>query len=97
MEDLIFCAVTSLYSPIRPEFRYTNSRHFDVSINPYMANVAILFCLKTSENRSFCIFRRYKMGTLARNGLTLSVPTPKNGQTHSNNSSRRADELVECV
>ena len=29
--------------------------------------------------------------------LTLSVPTPQNGQTNSNNSSATADELFECV
>ena len=29
--------------------------------------------------------------------LTLKVPTPQNGQTHSNNLSARADELFECV
>ena len=27
----------------------------------------------------------------------LKVPTPQNGQTHSNNSSATSDELVECV
>ena len=29
--------------------------------------------------------------------LTLQEPTPKNGQTHSHNSSAFADELFECV
>ena len=29
--------------------------------------------------------------------LTFYVPTPKNGQTHSNNSLAVADELFECV
>ena len=29
--------------------------------------------------------------------LTLYVPIPQNGQTHSNNSSVLADELFECV
>ena len=28
---------------------------------------------------------------------TLKAPTPKNGQTHSNNSSEIADELFGCV
>ena len=30
-------------------------------------------------------------------GLTLYVPTPQNGQTHSNNLSAFADALFECV
>ena len=29
--------------------------------------------------------------------LTLSAPTPQNGQIHSNNSSAVADELFDCV
>ena len=29
--------------------------------------------------------------------LTLSAPTPQNGQTHSNNLSDVADELFECI
>ena len=29
--------------------------------------------------------------------LTLSVPTPQKGLTHSNNSSAVDDELFECV
>ena len=29
--------------------------------------------------------------------LTLYAPTPQNGQTHSNNSSAKAEELFECV
>ena len=29
--------------------------------------------------------------------LTLSAPTPENGQTHSNNWSSTADELLEFV
>ena len=29
--------------------------------------------------------------------LTLSAPTPQNGQTHSNNSSATADKLYECI
>ena len=32
-----------------------------------------------------------------RGVLTLSVPTPKNGQTHSNNLSAVAEELIECI
>ena len=38
-------------------------------------------------------------GTMTKiyRALTLYVPTPQNGQTHSNNSSAIADELFECV
>ena len=42
--------------------------------------------IKQSNNR------RYVMGD---NILTLSVPTPQNGQTHSNYSSAVADKLFE--
>ena len=33
----------------------------------------------------------------AETRLTLQVPTTQNGQTHSNNSSAKADEFFECV
>ena len=40
--------------------------------NPFLANVAILYPLKTPENLSFCgVFRWHKVGTFARNGLRL--------------------------
>ena len=40
-----------------------------VILNPFLANVPILYLLKTPENQRFPgVFRRYKMGTLARNG-----------------------------
>ena len=39
-------------------------------LNPFLANVPILYPLKTPKNLWFCgVFRGYKMGTLARNGL----------------------------
>ena len=39
-------------------------------LNPFQANAPILYPLKTSENLWFSgVFRGYKMGTLARNGL----------------------------
>ena len=38
-------------------------------INPFLANVPILYPLKTPENQRFSVFRRYKLGTLATNGL----------------------------
>ena len=41
------------------------------NINPFLTNVPISYPLKTPENvRFFRVFRVYKMGTLARNGLT---------------------------
>ena len=42
-----------------------------VTLNPFLASVPILYPMKTPENqRFFGVFRRYKMGILARNGLT---------------------------
>ena len=39
-------------------------------INPLLANVPTLYILKTPENLWLAgLFRGYKMGTLARNGL----------------------------
>ena len=42
-------------------------------INPFLANVSILHPLKTPENERFSdvsdVFRGYKLGTLAINGL----------------------------
>ena len=46
------------------------SNKFFQNINPFLANVLILYPLKISENQRFSdVFRRYKMGTLVRNGL----------------------------
>ena len=43
-------------------------------LNPLMANVPILYSLKTTENLRFSgIFREYKMGILARSGLSQNV------------------------
>ena len=39
-------------------------------IDPFLANVPILHPLKTPENERFSdVFRGYKLGTLATNGL----------------------------
>ena len=39
-------------------------------IKPFLANVSILYSLKTPENQRFSdVFRGYKMETLARSGL----------------------------
>ena len=41
------------------------------SINPFLSNVPISYPLKTQENKRFSdVFRGYKMGKLARNGLS---------------------------
>ena len=40
-------------------------------INLFLANVLILYPLKTPNSYCFFVFRRYKMGTLVREGLTL--------------------------
>ena len=42
----------------------------DVSVDPFLANVPIIHPLKTPESLQFAgVFRRYKIGTLARNRL----------------------------
>ena len=42
-------------------------------LNPFLANVPVLYPLKTLENLWFFgVFRGYKMGTLARNGLSFT-------------------------
>ena len=52
-------------------------------------NTSLLLCLTTN-----CIFSNVK---ILFYDLTLYVPIPQNGQTHSNNLSALADELFECV
>ena len=47
-----------------------NKKLMKMDFNPFLANVPILYPLKTPENQRFSgVFRGYKMGTLARNGL----------------------------
>ena len=47
--------------------------HSDTFFNTFLANVPVLYPLKTPENLCFPgIFREYKMGTLARNGLIFT-------------------------
>ena len=42
----------------------------EILLNPFPANVPIIYPVKTPENLWFsCVFRGYKMGTLAGNGL----------------------------
>ena len=41
-------------------------------VNPFLANVPILYSLKTLEKEMYSgVFRRYKIGTLARNELNF--------------------------
>ena len=50
-----------------------NKKLMKVDFNPFLANVPILYPLKTPENQRFSgVFRGYKMGKLARNGLMQS-------------------------
>ena len=43
-------------------------------LNPFLANVPFFYLLKTPENLWFSgVFRGYKIGTLARNGLCAYV------------------------
>ena len=45
-----------------------------IVFNPFLANIPILYHLKTPENQRFSgVFRGYKMETLARNGLTKRI------------------------
>ena len=50
------------------------SRKASIHINTFLAHVPIPYPLKTTENLLFSgVFRRHKMGTLARNGLIRRV------------------------
>ena len=41
-----------------------------VCINPFLANMPILYPLKTPPQQNYSsVFKSYKMGTMARNGL----------------------------
>ena len=45
-----------------------------MNLNPFLANVSILYPLKTLVNQRFSgIFREYKIGKLARNGLNFLI------------------------
>ena len=50
--------------------RFSRHRKIDYIINPFQGNIPFLYLLKTSEN-PWCsdVFRGYKKGTLAWNGL----------------------------
>ena len=62
-------------NPLTQTLLYDDKRFTEICntplLNPFLANVSILYPLKTPENQRFSgVFRGYKMGTLARNGLT---------------------------
>ena len=79
MQKNRFKGITSLYLPTEeilkePEDIESSPRIIGTLqihiVNPILANVPILYPLKTPENQRFPgIFRGYKMGTLARYGL----------------------------
>ena len=53
-----------------------NSEFFSkvIFLHPFLANVPTLYPHTTPENQRFSgVFRGYKMGTLARNGLIVEV------------------------
>ena len=54
-----------------------NDSHIQyLMIKPFLANVPILQQLKTPQNQIFfCVFRVYKIGTMATNGLIYLHPT----------------------
>ena len=57
-------------APMYDEFSVRLSDVVYGNISPFPANVPILCPMKTRENQRFSgVFRGYKMGTLARNGL----------------------------
>ena len=57
---------------------------FIVPPSSFLANVLILYLVKTPENQRYSsedqrysgVFRKYKMGTLSRNGLGYFAPSP---------------------
>ena len=52
-------------------FKFVPKKNMKCKFNPFLTNLPILYPLKTPANLWFSgAFRGYKMGTLARNGLT---------------------------
>ena len=91
-------------------FKISKSETGETTLNMYLFNVKILAfspflddvllqcTLKISENQRLSdVFRWYWRWTLVWNELILQAPTPQNSQTHSNNLSAIANELLECV
>ena len=59
-----------LYHLLQSTGKHWNKR--EQWFNPYLANVLILYLLKTPEKRGFLLFLgSIKMGTLAKNGLKM--------------------------
>ena len=70
ISEIMFCAnLMSLISLIISISQFHETSRIRL-FNPFLANVPILYPLKTPENLWFSgVFRGYKMGTLARNRL----------------------------
>lgn len=50
-------------------FILTTEKNVLLKINLFLANIRILYPLKPENQRFFCLFRGYILGTLATNGL----------------------------
>ena len=60
-------------------------KKFRRSINPFLPNVPILYPLKTPKKQRFSgVFKGYKVGTLARNGLKNVIYVDKHCQIFLN-------------
>ena len=75
-ERIVFNMIISikfkLASPHTSKIRIKSQEIMKFS-NPLLVNVPTLYPLRTPENLWFCgVFRGYKMGPLARNGLKIS-------------------------
>ena len=75
-QEFIKFSEHSFYKKPPGQFLTSSTMYCSYTINPFLANVPILYpppppSLKTPENQRFSgAFKGYKMGTLARNGLT---------------------------
>ena len=74
--------------------RFLLNEGFHILTNSFQVTILFLCPVKTAESFWFSdVFREYIIGTLARNGLTFEAPTPKNGQTNSNNLLAKAEKF----
>ena len=77
---------------------YADNLKFICKDNPFLANVPILYPLKTPENLWFSsVFRGYKMGTLARNGFKKSIIAYLNINSIRNNFDFLVDKIEKNV
>ena len=54
-----------------------------IKFNPFLTNVPILYLLKTPENqRFFCVYRAYEMGTFPKNWLMSDLNIHDGGPYH---------------